>query len=158
MYVQHVAASHAEEAAARIVSNRQAIVKDALARKVGSTGAAAKEPFSTAEVEEGLRAVSAALIDGEESLDADGRALAVALGSLTSAAATGDSALGAAAAAALAVALRCRRSAFTKAIARSTPDACGATTTGDVRFCVASARKRAAVGIIEQLSKAQRGE
>ena len=36
LYVQHVAASHAEEAAARIVSNRQAIVKDALARKVGS--------------------------------------------------------------------------------------------------------------------------
>ena len=78
----HVASSPAKEAAAKIVSNRQAIVKDAMARKLGSTGNAAKKPFTSDEIERGLRAVASALVnDGAASLQGEERALGGALAS-----------------------------------------------------------------------------
>lgn len=78
----YVAPSPAAEAAARIVSNREAIVKDAMARKLGRTGNAAKEPFSSDEVEVGLRAVASALLQGSASgLEGDARQLAGSLAS-----------------------------------------------------------------------------
>ena len=61
------------------VTYGQAIVKDALARKLGSSGAACKEPFTADEVEHGLRAVSSALLDGAATLEGDGRALGASL-------------------------------------------------------------------------------
>ena len=57
----------------------QAIVKDALARKLGSSGAAAKLPFTAEEVEGGLRATVIALLDGDATLEGDDRALGAAL-------------------------------------------------------------------------------
>ena len=107
----YVASSPSAEAAARIVSNREAIVKDAMARKLGRwahhrpaalarfvcnisvshtcvsltacrTGNAAKEPFESKEMDLGLRAVASALVSGStSSLGGDARALGGALAS-----------------------------------------------------------------------------
>lgn len=77
----HVAPSAAGEAAAKIVANREAIVKDALARKVGPTGGADETPYTEAEVDEGLRVVASALVDGEDSLGGESKELGAALAS-----------------------------------------------------------------------------
>ena len=62
----YMAETAAKEAAVRIVGNREAIAKDALDRKLGRSGSAAKVPFTAPEVDVGLRAVSVALLDGCE--------------------------------------------------------------------------------------------
>lgn len=75
----HVAESAAAEAAARIVGNRDAIVADARARKLGSDGPASKSPLSEVALDEGLRAVVLALLDGEDILETEAAALAATL-------------------------------------------------------------------------------
>jgi len=75
----HVAASAAEEAAARIVGNFPALVADATARKVGASGSASADPFSADECDAGLRAVASALMEGDGALDDEARGLAAAL-------------------------------------------------------------------------------
>lgn len=77
----HVAPSPAEEAAARIVSNRAAIAADALARKMGAGGhGASKAPYTAEQVDEGLRTVVGCLL-GDEEGKAGGGGLAASLAS-----------------------------------------------------------------------------
>ena len=75
----YVADSAAGEAAARIVRNRVAIAKDAMSRKLGCDGPASKAPLAESEVDEGLRAVALALLDGEADLDIKQAQLAMTL-------------------------------------------------------------------------------